>query len=206
MKRVDRFLWAALTLFLAGTVSASAALPSVEAQVGTQGIGIEVEQPVLPMLSLALQGNYLGLSHTLNTSHVTYDGHVHLETIGVLAQWYPFAGEFHVDAGLYYNDNYVSATATKWTPNPGFVPGTEKLTFNRLGPYVGIGWLTSGWIKLSFDLGVMYQGAPSITSTDQCTGPSASQCESQHQQDLNNLRSKMNGFHFWPVVRLGLGF
>lgn len=194
--------------FLAGLLftTSAFALPSVLIQAGTQGFGLEVEQPISAMWSVALQGNYFSFNHTFNTTNVTYKGRLHLETIGLLGQWHPFDGAFHVDAGLYYNDNRISATATKWTPNPGFKPGTEAITFNRLSPYFGIGWLTSGWVKASFDLGVMYQGSPTLSSTDQCTGTYASTCEAQHQQDMANLQSKISGFHFWPVIRVGVGF
>ncbi len=193
-------------------------------KIGTLGVGIDVSRMVDK--DIALRANINGLTYNRNDilDDVPYEGDIKLLTIGLLADYYPSESNFRLSAGVYYNNNNLSATAT-----PGATETIEignntytgsdigsmntGMDFNALSPYIGIGWgnkPSKGNWSFSFDLGVLYQGAPNI-DVEAVPNPLLPEAvKNQLAQDIEverqNLESDLDKYRWYPVVMLGVSY
>ena len=160
---------------------------------------------------------------TQNDSNGNYSGDLKLQTVGLLGDWYPFAGAFRTTLGLVANGNKVTLTATPTGGNYVFhgqsYPSTYvssfagEVKFNSTAPYLGIGWgnpvakaKTWGFVS---DIGVLFQGSPKVTSTVTCSAAGAAVC-SQIQTNVaagaTQLESDLKNYKYYPVVSIGVSY
>jgi len=190
-----------------------------EAAAGTLGVGpdLDLRLAALP-LGLRLGANFLNFDYHVNTSDAHYDAKAHLANGGAIADWYPFQGGFRLSAGVKLNGNNADLSATPASGNfvtinnhtysvaGSAVGGT--LGFNLLAPYVGLGFggtIFSG-LTLAFDLGVMFEGSPKVALN--ATGPVTASpgFAGDLAQEQASLQHKVNGYQFYPVAQLALGW
>jgi len=221
-----------LTLLL-GCMAAGACLPAHAAdsgaglKLGTLGLGLEYEHRLTESLSGRLGFNALNFSHTVTSDDNDYDGDVQLRSFSALLDWYPSSGSgFRVTAGALYNGNEVDLTATD-TGQMTLGDTTYDITgtlhgnadFNKLAPYLGIGWnhvfgAHDRW-SVGFDLGVMYQGSPDISLSAEGTysevgnpGNSGTVDSATFQDDLRreeaNLEKELEDYKYYPVLAVTL--
>lgn len=148
----------------------------------TGGIGMSTLGPQLfagihvnDHLGLMLSAGYMKYNFSTTVDEVSYALKPHWEDLGLVTQWHPFAGYFHADVGVYYNNIHLNASPDSVEKMPGFkdiptrynalLQGADfdaKVSFNPVCPYVGIGWgrNSQSGFGVAFDLGVLYQGAP----------------------------------------------
>ena len=208
------FLWA----FFAGESQAQLWDPHVGISVkaGTTGAGLDLTKSIFENVNIRLGYNRLDFSHSLTASGITYDGDVKLETVPVFLDWHVFSGGFRISTGVFYNntDMTVNSRAT------GLVTvGNTTLDASTLGtlrgsvgfgnsfvPYFGFGWGNSvdsedRW-GFAADVGVYYQGEPSVTLTQSGTAVSAADLAQEEQ----SLRNALNDLTFYPVATVGVFF
>lgn len=202
--------------------SASAHAVGFGLRVGTTGLGMDFGFGLTD--SIALRVGYAGadVNRGFDEGDIHYDAKLKWSNASALLDWH-FLGNFRLTGGVVNANNRVDATGTptggtftiNGTPYPAADVGTLNGT-TRLGksatPYLGIGYGNLGTRGFSFyaDLGVMFQGAPTVSLTGTC-GPALppAQC-AQLQADIAAEEQKLNDdlkdFKYYPVFNLGLAY
>jgi hypothetical protein len=221
------------TVFRAGLVVASLALAfsaqardvAVEANIGTTGLGLHLVSPITAQVNGRIGINAFDYNYTANTSNVAYDLRLKLQTIDLLADWYPVGNGFHVTGGLVINGNKMDASAkptstgtytfngtTYSTADAGMVK--SKIDFKKAAPYIGIGFgnamtnANGGWGIVS-DVGVMFQGTANTSLTSSGCTVSVATCarlSSDLAAENTNLQDKLSNLRAYPVARIGVSY
>lgn len=190
----------------------------IDLHMSTLGLGIGAAIPISESFSGRLSLNKYNYSYQSTSGGTNLDSSLNLESAAALADWHLFNGITHLTAGLIYNNNSIRMTATPTNGNitvnnatyPAATVGslTTDITFNKIAPYLGIGWSGRSSKKgLSFntDFGIMFQGAPTtkMTATGAAADPAladdVAKAEKQLDTDLQN-------FNRWLVISIGLAY
>lgn len=192
---------------------------------GSAGLGLHLSTQLMEKLNVRGGFNYFSYSMSLEASKVKYDATLKLQTIDLLLDYHPFDGAFRLTAGGIYNSNGFDVTAqstdgtnyqfdgkTFNASQAGSVKG--KIKFNSIAPYLGIGWgnAVDKGKKWGFvaDVGLILQGSPDASLTNEgCTLQAPMSCEDLRQslaKESANLNKEVEGFQYYPVVRLGLSY
>ncbi|MBU1424667.1 MAG: hypothetical protein KKH12_12245 [Gammaproteobacteria bacterium] len=216
-----------LVVALCGVFATAAQAEGVGVYVngGTTGFGLGVAGNLSESVTGRIGFNTWSKTVTQNDSDGNYNLDLKLQTINLLADWYPFSGTFRTTLGLVSNGNKATVTAT---PSAGgtyefnnhiytaseFGSYTGEMKFNSTAPYLGVGWgnpvardKTWGFVM---DLGVMFQGSPKVTSTATC-GPALNVTDCQiFQNDVAastaTLEEDTKDFKYWPVISIGVSY
>jgi hypothetical protein len=206
----------------------------VALKAGTLGVGLDFTRPINDTFALRVNVNGLKI-HDVNVDLKKYidvdiDGvdtlaNVDYLNAGLLLDWHPFQNPFLISAGAYYTDNSVSLVAKPKGKNIRFEGEdidnntvdtiTSTLSANKYAPYLGIGYnkiSESGW-AFSWDLGVMYQGTPSVkTTVKYMAGATAGDkrtvedSRKQADKEANKKIADYSVAKFYPVLRVGLSY
>lgn len=203
-----------LFLFLVTTISAQDYAAAVK--VSSLGFSAEVIRSFGEQLNV--RAGFAVFSISLDggggKEDYTYTADAKLSSFSAIADYFPFGGIFRISAGALVNLNNAT---TILTPTKTYTIGKDeytpeklgnldaKIDFNPVAPYIGIGWgnPTTGdpGLSVTFDIGTMYHGAPSVDLTAKgLLEPSAS----QDQEDL--ITSNLDWFKWYPVISLGLNY
>ncbi len=183
---------------------------------GTLGIGPQVSWTIVPdKIGARLSVGLLNYNYDTTADGLKYSGSLRLRNVGLLADWRPFAGRFHVTAGAYYNGNKLELSAQ---PNAGTYQingdtyayndvGSVNATvsFNSIAPYLGLGWSNDGGeagLHFTSDVGVMYQGKPSVSVTSTIPTQNA-QLTADMAAAQAKLESKLSSYQWYPVLQVG---
>ncbi len=221
MKCLSRIFAAAL-LSTGLAAGAHAATPLSEVAVGpvigTSGVGLQVIAPLWPKyLNITSGFSTLGLGHNVSVDGTDYHGKLNLGGVPVYLSLFPFGGNFHLDGGLFINNNRFSATGNaeadmSYTINGhaysaaqlGTLSGSSH--FNQVAPYVGIGWgdpFLGGKWTFTANAGVIFEGQSDI----RLSAPGAAGipgAETDIQAEQRQLNHDVSFLTVWPVVNLGL--
>jgi hypothetical protein len=191
-------------------------------KIGTTGIGFQAAVPILPgRLDLLSGFSTFSYTTTIHVSNMPYHAKLNLGDVPLLLQYYPFHGRFHIDTGIYLNENRLSVALV--TPTDGIIrldhhnfTSAEigslagSTHFNPVAPYLGIGFgneFAGSRLTLTMNLGVMYEGPPRITLKASNPAilalPSVNQAVLNDQRELNN---KARIAEFYPILNVGILF
>jgi len=223
MKKV--ICYSALAVFLLGSSQAFAASPvAAGAKVGTLGAGADLSLQVVPSLNarLGIQGFTYDTDGT--ESGVDYDIDLKLFSGLLTADWFPFQNGFRLSAGLLANGNEIDMNGR---PTPGStydINGTSypanqigslhgNADFKSVAPYLGIGWgnpFSSGgnW-SFNCDLGVVFQGSPSVSLTAEGADPIVANdpvFQANLEAERRDLENELDDYKYYPVVSLGVTY
>lgn len=214
----------ALSTALAGPGLAHAAVTmppvAVNLGVGTEGIGGGISTQLVPhTLNLNIGLSRFGHNFHFTADNANFSSHLRLGAVPVVLAWYPFHGNFSLNAGVYINQNQVSATAT---PDAGGIYSINgdrytasqvgsmsgKTHFNQVAPYVGVGWgnpFDGGRWTFLANAGAMYEGNPQVrlSATGAASNPQLAADVAAAQRSVN---SKLNFLNWWPVVTFGVAY
>ncbi len=188
-------------------------------KIGSLGPGVELDLGLTDSLGVRIGLNSFTYNYNATASSVNYDFKLQLQTISALADWYPFQGSFRTSAGVMYNNNKVSLTGlptggiftVNGNPDPSISTLQGTMTFNRLAPYIGMGWgnpaeKNKGW-GMTTDIGVLFQGSPKTTLVATCTAAPCSAATLNNVSAENaSLQSDLSRFKFWPVASVGISY
>ena len=157
---------------------------------------------------------------TLEESDVSYDTNLKLSNLRAFLDWSPL-GPFRITAGIVGNGNKadVIGIPTGGTFTINGVPYSAEAVGTLSGsvepgrsaaPYLGIGYgnVAGAGVNFYFDLGVVFQGAPTASLTASC-GPAVppAQC-AQIRSDLaaeqQQLQEELDKYKVYPVLSVGL--
>ena len=195
---------------------------SLSGKLSTLGLSMEVGRPISGNLSGRLSANLFSYDDTITESGIDYDVSLDLKSAGLLFDWHPGSSAFRLTVGGYINGNSAGLTAksisgtfningTNYTATDvGSLTGS--VDYGSTAPYLGIGWGNAGrgskgW-GMSWDLGVLYQGAPDVGLDVTCAPTlSAAQCTTL-TNDVNAesqaLRTEIENNKWYPVFSLGV--
>jgi len=192
---------------------------------GTLGIGIDMSKPYNDWISLRLNVN--GFNHsTTSTSEYSNllksDREYKLQTIGLLADFHLL--QLRITAGIYINNNEITDLTKPKEKSMVYLNGVSygidsvaevqsTVTFNKISPYVGIGWgnngNSEGW-NMTLDVGLMYHGNPQLDLkvNTQPFIPSllSDQIEIAAKAEAQKQLEDLSDFPFYPVVMIGFNY
>lgn len=189
-------------------------------KVGTMGPGVEATLGLTDWLNLRAGGYYFRARHGGSVQDVEYDFDVKLASVPLLADWHPFENEFRITGGAVYNRNMADLDGTPnkdtkigdhtYTPDEiGELSGAIR--FNLFAPYIGLGYgnavldadKTWGFV---FDIGIMWQGTPSISLSSDGTMAGDPTFQADLDQQKNEIQDKADYFRIYPVLSFGISY
>jgi hypothetical protein len=211
-------IYALAGLALLPAAAGFAAERAVGLKAGALGLGVEYTHEIGERLAIrgGINGSQLGFDG--QESGIDYQFDVVWDSLSVAVDFHPTKSPFRLTAGLLRNDNGLNAEsrpagdvtvgATTYTPaEVGVLSG--EIGFKKTAPFVGLGWDWSRRKRLfgvSFDLGVLDQGAPNVTlrATGSLLGDPA------FEQDLRDeeaqLRDSLGNLDLLPYMTVGFVF
>ena len=214
---------AALAVAFSCTSIAGAEGFAIGVRGGTAGLGAEIVKSLGGKANLRLGGNFLGdYAYSSEKSGVPYDLELELRSGMAVLDLHPTGGGFHLSAGALYNKSRIDGVAQ---PSGTYTIGGVSYTGDEVGtlaaaarferklaPYAGLGFGNAVGdgrrLTLSLDLGVAFQGAPSVALTT--TGPISA--DPRFQADLAREKAELDAelqsgrYEYYPVVTLGLAY
>ncbi len=225
---------AAAMLFMFQFSSAAYAGPMVAfgGDAGTLGLGGHAVVEFKPWLNGRMSAHLFNYATDLNLGGLNYDSNIQLRNFGSYADFYPFAGKARLSLGALYNGNKIKLhkTCTDGCSVDGMTvvgPNVQldgSLSFNKLAPYVGIGWgnaMSGSPFYVLFDAGVVFQGAPKVDlnasgvasvgangywwskGMDLQTDPVAQLTLDDERTQIRNGASR---YQYFPVVSFSIGW
>jgi hypothetical protein len=207
---------------------------AVVGKISTLGAGADLHVALTAKSTMRAGVNVLSYGRRYDRDGVIYHGDLHLLSVNALYDYFPMGGKFHVSGGaLLYNDNKIDGRANvpagqlfdlgddsyrSSTTDP--IHGTGTLRLNKFAPMalVGFGNPAHGEkaLAISFDVGVAFQGTPSVklnfagTACDtnglNCTSVTNAAFQQSVQDEQAKLNRNISTFKFYPVVQLSLGY
>jgi hypothetical protein len=209
----------AFAAFCADTLLATAASAqetravSVGANVSSLGVGVEAGYRINPYFGLRGGANYFSLSLDRTIDDIKYNTDFDLKSGGLVLDVFPFRGNFRISAGARINGNQADISGTPTSNvtigNTTYTPAqvgrlNGDIDFNTVAPYVGIGFdghITDA-LTIGFDLGVLYQGKPSVSLS--ATNPAVSQADLNRERA--NIEDDLKMLQFYPVATVSLKY
>ncbi len=197
--------------------------PAVSLRAGTLGAGMEASLPLGggggPGRFAARFGfQAFAYSSQSQKDNVQYKTTMHLASAHALVDWYPWRHGFRLSAGLLYNGNRISIEARPSGGNFEFnnriYPVTSvsqvdgEVVFNRIAPYIGVGWDWEDPARSAFSVaveaGVMYHGTPRADLRAECgpllTAPQCAVLRSDVEAEEDQLNEDLRDLKWYPVV------
>lgn len=218
---MKRLLW---TLLVALTPAVVQAAPVASFDISTLGPGFSIGIPVSRYLGLRVGINHYTKSrtgvYTSGGNSIGYAGNVRLRSASFLADYAPFAGVFHLSAGMIKDDNGVSAVGVpdangNYTINGTTYPAshvgslTANLGMKPWAPYLGLGWghnpAGGSGLRFGVDVGVMFQGTPRVQlaasnpTGDPTVATNVAAAQATAQQSANKYTR-------YPVIGASIGY
>ena len=183
----------------------------------TLGYQVALSQSLSENVNLKLAYHTASQSFDGETDGVNYDYDFDFESTGILIDWHVFGGGFRLTTGALINDNeiYAQSDISGLTIEVGDTIFTSAevgrlegdITFDSYAPYLGLGWgrsIADGF-SFVFDLGVVFQGEPTVNL--QTMGGTLSNNPlllDEVGREEQELQDDANDFDIYPVVSLGL--
>src|SRR5258708_19165058 len=117
---------------------------------GTLGGGVELSLAFGQRTGVRLNADGYSFKQTDTHDNIDYDMKLKLQTVSLLGDWFPFANNFRISAGVMFNGNKLTL---KGQPSAGFytINGNTynsaevgsfdaAVDFKRAAPYFGIGY------------------------------------------------------------------
>ena len=191
---------------------------AIAAKAGMLGLGIEYTYAMSDRLGFRVGLNGSEFGFDAEESGIAYDFDMVWDSLSVAVDFHPMRGALRVTGGLLSNDNHMEASGRlagdvtvgnrSYTPEEiGSLHGLVE--FDSTAPFVGVGW---DWSRkrqrfgVSFDMGLVKQGAPSVVLA--ASGPIATDpmFESDIEAEAAELTASLDDFDLLPYATLGLVF
>lgn len=200
----------------------------VAATIGLSGVGADLAVGFNNYFGVRATAAGIDISHNgdYGTS-VSWEAKLKLFQAGLLLDAFPFAGGFHLTAGMVRDGNKISLngqpSGTTFTfngnvyPSSAIVSPTADVDWTKTVPYVGLGWGNLGGsagFHLTTDLGVLITGSPRASISVGCNPagiPSGSTIgcgtlAGDVAAEQVKLQNDVNKINVWPVFRIGIGY
>jgi len=192
---------------------------------GLSGLGADVGVNITDFVGVRATAAGFSISKNGNYgTDVTWNGNLKLFQAGALLDVFPFAGAFHLTAGVVQDGNKFTLTGQpssgNFTFNGNTYPSSDvasaaaTVEWNKAVPYVGLGFGNLGGsrgLHFTSDLGALITGSPNATVNVVCSaaGQVAGVCAALANDvaaEQTKLQNDVHKLTFWPVLRFGVGF
>lgn len=210
------------SLFLAAPALADEYGPpslAITPRTGTLGHGADLSLPLAENLNLRVGYGRYTKTKDVTESDVNYNGKLTLSGGMLVADWFPFGGNFRVSAGAIKNQSKVeiaakpngTVTFNGVTYNGGDIHADGKISFEKTAPYIGLGYgnaTARSRIGFFAEFGLAYQ-KPDATLTANCNLGGTS-CASDPNfannvaAEQRELQADADDIKWFPVVQLGM--
>lgn len=197
---------------------------AVGPQIGTTGIGAEVQFLASDRLVLRAGGDFLKVDEEFESDGIDYDGELDFSTGSVFVDLHPFANPFFVSAGAYFGGREVDLVAQSaggsveigdqifTAEQAGRIQG--DLSFGDTAPFVGLGWnntfRTEGRWGFKAVVGAAFGEDPeaSLRRTGGVAIPAEVQTllDAELRQEERELEEDADDFKVFPVLQVGLTY
>ena len=209
---------ALIALVLASSGAANADF-GVGMKAGTLGLGIEGRWSPLPWLDIRAGANRYDYEDSGSYASIDYDGVLAMDTVFLTGNFRFPLSPFRVTAGAFSNGNQLQLLSQDTGGEDFTIGGIDfspddvgslhsTTSFEEIAPYVGFGYDFElfGKVGLNFDLGVLWQGDPSVTleATGLASAPPQVQffLEPALERERLALEDEISDYKAWPVVSL----
>jgi hypothetical protein len=183
----------------------------------TLGYQVALSHSVSENVNFKLTYQAASQSFDGETDGVNYDYDFDFKSAGILIDWHVFGGGFRLTTGALINDNEIHAQSdiSGLTLEVGDTIFTSAevgrlegdISFDSYAPYLGVGWgrSISDGLSFVFDLGVVFQGEPTVNL--ESVGGSLSNNPfllDEVEREEQELQEDANDFDVYPVISLGL--
>jgi hypothetical protein len=181
---------------------------------GTLGISPEVGYRFGSHTGLRVNGGFLDYDRSEEIDDIDYDGTLKLNSVGLMADFYPFGGSFRLSVGARSNSNKIDLVATpttdveigdvSYSPDQvGQLAGGVK--FRKFTPALTLGWggkLGKGF-TMGLEAGVLLQGSPKF-SLAASGGLLANDDEFLEELEKERAQAEEDAedFKLWPVIQI----
>lgn len=199
----------AFTLSLSPLAATAGDSGAVYGQVGTNGLGLGYAASVDDDWAVRGQVNAYKMSFSGNVgdfgANAKLTADIKLQSILLLADWYPTASGLRLSGGGVVNSNKVTLTGTGQVAGKvATVKGELKMS-DSLSPYLGVGYSNrpkdANGLGFNFDLGVMFQSPKASLSA---TGTGITQADIDTQ--LKKMQVAADKLKRFPVFGLGVSY
>jgi len=203
----------AVLVFLASTASAEDHM--IGARVGLLGLGVEYGYRLSDRLTVRFGLNGSGIDFDETESGIDYAFDLNFDSLSASIDVHPMKGAFRVSAGLLKNDTELKAVGRTSSPvtigDEVYQPSdigtlSGAIGFDGTAPYLGVGWdfMHEKKVGISFDMGIVSQGAPIVTLS--ASGPIAD--DPAFMQDIEaerlELQNSLDDLDLYPYAMLGV--
>ena len=208
-------LAAAALLFAGGAVANDNLWFGVKA--GTLGLGVEARWEPIPWLDVRAGLNRFDYDDDGAQAGIAYDATLELDTFYTTANLRFPLSPMRLSIGAFNNGNQLklqSREASSFVVGGQTYSGDEvgqlrsTSSFDDIAPYVGIGFdfELANRLGLNLDLGVLWQGEPTVTLTADGSLASDPNFQDRLESERQELQREAEDFKTWPVISLGLHF
>jgi hypothetical protein len=192
---------------------------AIAGKAGTLGLGGEASVNIFQDLNFRAGFSAFSFDYTGTVDEVDYKFKADLRTYPLMLDWYPFHDAFHLTGGIILNDSGIdlrgksSSTVTIGdqtysAAEAGTLHG--NIDFNRVAPYLGIGWGNpfsndNRW-GLLCDLGVAYSGSPDVSLRATGTYANDPTFQANLAKERQDIQDKADRYKFYPVLSVSLYF
>ncbi len=208
----------------------SAQADAVNVALGSHGVALEYYL----MMSEKVSARFALTDMPIDMKRSEDEADIYLKydrtNIGMLFDFRPMAGTFHLTAGLYVGDHNININAKVKDGNETYDLGDQSyygrnlgvkssISFAKAQPYLGLGWgtlPTKSGFSVNFDVGVLYLGKTSVdidatgqASTDNTNWfdvTSNAVFQGELEKERRDLEDKAKKIQFAPVIQLGMGY
>ncbi len=221
-----RVLRANIAVLLLGLMTAGSATAGdslwMGFKAGTLGLGLEATWRPIPWLDVRAGFNKYDYEDNRSDAGIDYDSTLQLESYYATANILFPLSPLRVTVGAFSNGNEFQmaslAAADYDIGNDNFLAsevGTLRSTtyFEDVAPYLGVGFDFSivGKVGLNLDLGVLWQGEPSVSLTADGTlandpGQLGDIFRAELLAEEMQLQSEFEDYKAYPVISVGFNF
>lgn len=215
MSNVNRNAWLlVLTLCASGAASADA---GVGFKVGTLGLGLEGRWNPIRWVDIRAGFNRYDHDASGSEAGINYDATFAMDTFYATGNFRFPLSPFRVTAGLYSNGNEVLLSSQD-SGGASFDIGGSTFTaaevgtlssttsFRSTSPYFGVGYdfEVFGKAGLNFDIGILWQGEPSVAIQADGLAANLPAFQTALESERLELEEGLNDYKAWPVISLAL--
>ncbi len=192
---------------------------AIAGKAGTLGLGGEASVNIFEDFNFRAGFGTFSFDYDNSINEIDYNFKVDLSTVPLMLDWYPFHDAFHLTGGVILNNSNVDFTGSSSTTvtvgdqtysaqEAGTLRG--NVDFNRLAPYLGIGWGNpfrqgNRW-GLLCDVGAAYTGSPDVSLHATGTYANDPIFRSNLAKEERDIQNKVDKYKWYPVLSVSLYF
>lgn len=215
-------LLALLTSAASGSYAQTSSKFALGPKIGTQGVGIEARTPIVEGLYVRPGANYFKMKRNFGSGALEYKSKLTLFTVPLMLDYHPISGSgFRVSAGIAYNSNKVTATATPTATLKILGTTYRKVDLGTINAKLKLGSKIGGLVTVGYDnslmnqspwsfnaeAGIMYCGKPKLElSVTGLAGQQQADVDRIRQDADKKLKKAKRYLRIFPVVSLGFKY